>query len=91
MNLGSLGNIRIAVTKLLAMVRNQQIETAQYEKRINALETEVRDLRIMVLHLNKVPQTKISELAGLSKGRVSQIIKNYTEQTFGKGTTNETK
>lgn len=88
MNLLSLDGIRKAITKLLSTTRNQQLESATFDRRISALELEVRDLRIVVLHLSNLSQVEIAKLSGLSKGRVSQIIKNYTEQTFGKGAKN---
>ena len=66
--LGAITRLKESVDKIIDLM-------SLCNKEVNELKTEVRDLRILVMHLNKVPQRIIAENTGLSVGRISQIIK----------------
>lgn len=66
--LGAITRLKESVDKIIDLM-------SLCNKEVNELKTEVRDLRILVMHLNKVPQRIIAENTGLSEGRISQIIK----------------
>lgn len=66
--LGAITRLKESVDKIIDLM-------SLCNKEVNELKTEVRDLRILVMHLNKVPQRIIAENTGLSAGRISQIIK----------------